>query len=375
MINQPDPVSAAVQPRAMVFVNGELIQFVSAAVDNNSFFQADTFRVVLALSSQPEGRGFNFWGSLEKAEIEIFFGFPVDPVAFSKADLVSFLYGYVDDIEIDPIADQITLAGRDLTSLLIDARQTLASVSYAQKASDIVAQIAKNVGLKPVVTATSIPVGKYQQIVHALLEQKATYWDLVTKLAQIEGFQAYVTGHELHFQPFTAPSAEPYVIRYTTQNSGGAFALNATRLIFTRNLSVAKDLKVDILSFNSKTGKVTKGHAERPRNYNKITRGVAKLDGTPQAYFYAIPNLDGTAADAMAAKILKYLSSHEMNLSGDLPGDALLTPQSLIQVEGTGTPFDQTYYASSIQRTFSFEDGFRMSVTGKNQSPNNPPKV
>lgn len=475
--NQQNSGSVATQPRAAVYVNGELLQgMIEVAVDNNAYFQADTFRVDLAISAQPENRGLNFWASLEKAECEICFGYPANPDSFDKSELTSFLVGNTDDIEIDLVQDRITLAGRDLTALLIDARQTLAYVEYQQKSSDIIISIAKQVGLTPVVVATKTPTGVYQNIVHALLQQKASYWDVATKLAQIEAFQIYVKGRELHFEPrgniqtHVIPGTKPtpeqiaaqqakvdaaykifkqkddelaaeianyklkvqlsqsdrsdllqdeiawqrndiiakgdaikdnyrpaleaeyaklealknsgkppqyvsngYEINYTPQTEGGAYSSNAMRLMFTRNLTVAKDIHVDVISYNSKTGKVARGHAERVRNFNRVTRGVAKVDGQVANYFYAIPNLDSKEADRRANAILQYLSSHEMNLTADLPGDIVLTPQSVVLVKDTNTPFDQTYYPSSVQRRFSFEEGFRMTLIAKNQSPNNPP--
>lgn len=373
-INNPNPHSFASAPRGAAYCNGELLQaVVSIAVDNNNYFQADTFRVVLSLSGQPKSRDLNFWASLEKADIEILFGFPPDPAAFNRADLTSFITGAVDDIDIDITADTITLAGRDLTALLIDSRQTLAHVQYGIKPSDIMQKIAAAVGLTPVIVASPNPVGVYNQIVHALLEQKASYWDLAVKLAQFDGYQIYVKGRELHYEPRTLPDAEPYVIRYNPVADSGAYALNAVRLELTRNLTVAKDIIVDIASWDGKKNRLVKGHALLPRNYNKVTKGVAKLDHAPQHYFYAIPNLSPVEADRRAQKILEYLSSHEMNLSAELPGDVLLTPRSIIRLEGTNTPFDQVFYADSIQRTFSYDDGFRMNIKAKNQSPNNPP--
>ena len=108
----------------------------------------------------------------------------------------------------------------------------------------------------------------------------------------------------------------------------------------------------------------------RKRVRNSTTRKVAQSNDPPQEYVYNIPNLTAEQAQAKAQAILEELSRHEMNIYAELPGDVLLTGQNLIKVEGTGTAFDQTYYPSSIVRRYSVHEGFHMTLTAKNQTPN-----
>ena len=63
------------------------------------------------------------------------------------------------------------------------------------------------------------------------------------------------------------------------------------------------------------------------------------------------------------------ISQHEVNLSAELPGDDLLSAQTPVQVFGTGTAFDQVYYPASIQRRYSLDEGYRMSLRARNFSP------
>lgn len=374
MINNPIPQSSVQAGRGLVYANGERLSGVlSFHVDNNTFFQADTFRVTLSLSGQPKGRGFDWWALQEQIEVELFLGFPKDPGSFEKGELTSFLVGYVDDIEFDPTGDTFTMAGRDLTSKLIDYKRTIVFSSGSLVASDIVTQIAQDRGLTPVVTKTSKAAGGYYQIVKALVESDVTYWDIVTRLAQVERFQVYVKGHELHFEPRTAPDAAPYVLRYQAPTAdNGSPALNAVRMKFGRNLSIAKDLKVRILSFDQKTKKVVNESADRKRVRNTTTRKVAQSNEPPQEYVYHIPNLTAEQAQARAQAILEEISRHEMNLQVEMPGDLLLDAQGIVKVDGTGTAYDQTYYPTSIIRSYSTMEGFHMTLTAKNQTPNAP---
>lgn len=373
MINNPLAPGYAARPRGMVFANGERLAGVhSFQVDNNTFFQADTFRLSLAMSAQPAARAFDWWAQQEKLELEFLIGFPSDPNSFQKVELTSFLVGYADDLEFDPVADVMTLTGRDLTSKLIDFKQTLFSKTVrGQKASDIVTQIAVAQGLTPVVTATTAATGGYYQIVNALIASNATYWDIVTRLAQLEGFQTYVKGHELRFEPRTDPAADPYVIQWRPPADQTASpAVNVQRLQFRRNLSVAKDLRVRVLSFDQKTKKTVNEVADRKRVRSRTSKATP-YDGPPQEYVRTFPNLTAAQAQAKAQALLVELSKHEMNLTADLPGDLLLSATNMVKVIGTGTAFDQTYFASSVVRTFSFDEGFRMALTAKNQTPNN----
>lgn len=374
MINDPFPGSAANRPRGLVYVNGELLQGVFGfAVDNNSFFQADTFRVTVVLSKQPVNRGFAWWAMQESLQIELFLGFPTDPTNFSKPDLTSFLLGYTDDIEFDPSGDTVTLVGRDLTSKLIDYKRAIVFATQSLVASDIVTQIAVARGLTPVVTKTSTATGSYYQIVKALVESNSTYWDIITKLAQIEQFQAYVKGIELHFEPRTPPSTNPYVINWQAPDPiTGYVRSNAPHLTFSRNLSIAKNLKVRVISFDQKTKKTVNETADRKRVYNQTTRSVARSSEPPQEYVYNIPNLTAAQAQARAQAILTELSRHEMNMRADMPGDLRPTSQDIIKVKGTNTAFDQTYFPASITRSYSMDEGFVMSIHAKNQTPNNP---
>lgn len=367
MINNPVPSSSASQPRGMVLINGENVSGLSSfEVDNNSYFQADTFRLTLALSAQPANRGFDFWAAQTSLQAELLVGAPRDPNNFTRTDLKSLLVGYVDDIEIDPLRDEISMVGRDLTSLLIDKKRSITFTNL--KSSDIAAQIAADVGLTANIAPTTAFRGTMNQIVKALVNDRATYWDVLTKLAQIEQYNVWVSGNTLNFQPKQS-TPDTYVLQYQPPQPLAYPVGNFAGMKFSRNLSVTRGVKVTVRSFVQKTGKSVVAMATRTRVQNTTTSRFAKT-GLPVAeYFFTYPNMTTDQAQAKANALAQEISQHEVNLEADLPGDDLLTPQVPVKVVGTGTKFDQIYYPASIQRRYSFEDGYRMILRARNYSP------
>lgn len=370
-INDVNLSGVAQRPRGLVLANGSVIPgVIEIVLDNNNFFQADSFAVTVALNFVSKDNPFYRWDQLTTIEIEILLGFPNNPTNFAKTDLKSFLLGNVDDVEYDPKENTLRLSGRDLTSKLIDYKRAITFSSGSLKASDVVSQIASERGLTPRITATPVPTGTYTQIIHALVKSNSTYWDIIVRLAQVEGFQAYVRGKELFFEPRVAPNADPYLIKYkAADETVGHISMNTTALSFNRNLTVAKDIKVVILSYDKTAKKAISESATRTRSKSKTAGGINKQSDPPQEYVYNVPGLTADKARARAQQKLEELSRHEMNMRATVPGDIDLTAQSVVKVEGTGTAFDQTYFVSSVMRRMHIETGFTMEITGKNQTP------
>lgn len=367
MINDPQPSSSVTRCRGMVLINGEraagLVEF---EVDNNGYFQADTFRVVLCLSAQPEGRAFAFWAAQTGMEVELLAGTPQDPDNFTRTDLRSWLTGWVDDLSVDPLRDEIVLTGRDMTGVLVDTKRTVAFTNL--RSSDIAIQIAREIGLAYAVTETQQFAGVMASIVKQLLNDRATYWDVLTKLAQFEQYAVFVEGKTLHFEP-RSPAMEPYSLQYQAPGALAYVQANFMAMQFARNLTVARGVKVTVLSWNAKTGKTVKAIAQRARVKN-TTIGRSGNTGLPPAeYTFTFSGLDQNDAQKKANALLQDISQHEVNLSAELPGDDLLTAQTPVKVTGTGTEFDQVYYPASIQRRFSLDEGYRMSLRARNYSP------
>ncbi|MGJ7529860.1 phage late control D family protein [Variovorax sp. GB1P17] len=365
-----DPVSSATAPRVAAFANNERLEgVIGFEVDANSFYQADTFRLTLCLSAQPANRDWNWWSMQTSIEVELLAGYPDDVVNFTKTDLVSLVVGNVDDIEIDPIRDEIVMGGRDLTSAFIDNK--IIDKFQNLTASQVATKLAKEHGLTPVVTATQGTVGSYYQIDHVSMQDDKPEWDVLTYLAQVTGNVVYVKGRELHFEPKTDPATQnPYVLKWQRPtDSQFSPVFNAMTLSVSRNLTIAKDVRVTVRSWNQKQKKGFTVTADRKKVKNQTTSKVARSTGPPQQYSFFFPNMTPDEAQKKANQLLKDISEHEVNLNAEIPGDPAVTPSVVIRLQGTETAFDQLFYPASVLHTYDESQGYRTSIRAKNSSP------
>ena len=364
-LNTLPVVAAGRTPRGALKLNGTVVPCLTLEVSNNSFYQADTFRVTVAAQTLPKGLEVAALTALTEIDVEVFFGLPADPAAFSVTDLQSMIQGRVDDYTFDPVSNVLEFVGRDLTALLIDSKTT--SKWPNKKSSDIAKMLAANHGLTASVVPTKAFAGTFYQIDKVDLTDQRTEWDLLTYLANKEQYDVYVVGHVLHFEP-KSTGATPYAIRWTPPSATSASPTsNVETLRFTRNLLVGQGVTVYVRSWNHKQ---MKGFTVF---YPKQTHGVrptaSNLPPGGQIYQITVPNK--TQDECLQIAIAKYNSivQHEMKLSATLPGDNLLDCRATIRVEGTGTDFDQTYYPDTITRTMDLEHGYLMDVSAKNLAP------
>jgi phage protein D len=366
-VNDPTLGARVRQPRALVLVNGAIAAgVVSWEVDNNTHFQPDYFRVVLALSAQSSPTDWAFWASQTDLTVEILCGFPRDPEHYSRNDLQQVILGRVDDIEIDPVRDEILLVGRDYTALFIDSKN--AEQFRNQSASDIVTLLARRHGMQTQSFPTATLAGKYYEIDHAKIVLEMSEWDVLTYLARKENAEVFVRGNTLVFRPRPSGPGVPYVIRWQPPAQERHPVSNAVRVSFQRNLTLAKDVVVFVRTWNQKDKEGRTVKAAATHNKSKVLRGGTAL-GESQIYRFTVANLTVEQAKQFAQAKLAEITQHEIRLTATLPGDNDLTMDNSIQVIGTGTAYDQTYYPNSISREFSIDEGYVMHVNAKNHSP------
>ena len=359
------PLNAARAPRSIVKLNGSAIgAVVSWQLDNNSNYQADTFRVDLAAGVLPAAQNVAWLSSQADLSVEILAGFPANPQAPLVGELTSFILGRVDDIAYDAKQNTVTLSGRDYTSQLIDTKTT--EVFANQTAAQIVATLAARHGLTANAVSNPALVGSYYEIDHRRLTDEHTEWDLLTWLAHQENCNVWVSGTTLNFQPVPDPTADTYVITWTPTVPPQA---NVIDLKFARNLTLAKDVTVIVNSWNSKQKKGFKVTAKATHSKNKTLRNPSIPYGEPQVFTQTIPGLTVQEAQVRANALLASISAHEVRLDASLPGDNILTTRTLVTVQGTGTAFDQVYYPDSVVRSMSVSAGYRMELAAKNHSP------
>ena len=368
MLNQVPVVSRGRQPRGLVLINGEEVIFNHFEVDNNNLYLADTFEVEIPISTNNPDIDLSYLYSQPAILIEIFAGFPQNPSHYNKSELMSLIVGQVDTVNVHLESRTVTLAGRDLTAKFIDAKTMNKYPNLTS--SQIVTQLAKARGLTPVVTETKTKVGIYYQDELVRLTSENNEWDLINFLAREEGFTAYVKGMELHFEPYPDENSDPYVIQYKHPDSlDNTTQSNVISLELERNLTLAKDIIVYVRTFNPKTKKPVTKKMQATHTANSVLKGKAQPIGEAQKYVYVRNNLTPEQALQFAQKELKRLSLHEMKLTATLQADNILTCRNMIQVKGTNSPLDQTYYPNSIIRRMSYDGGYEMTVHAKNHSP------
>ncbi len=313
---------------------------LEASVSSNSHYAADRFRLRAALSSVDTG-------VLATADlrIEIFVG--VD------TGLQSLIVGLADRIDIDPIQGVVEIEGRDLCAGLIESRiqQTFSN----QTSSEIARGFAQGHGLLADVAETTTPVGRYYQSEHdqVVLDQfcrATTQWDLLVFLAQHEGFDVWVSGITLHFQPV----ATAVVAQTVSPSECLGFRMQ-------RALTLASDIEVVVKSWNSR----------QQSAFMQVARQSGRRSGAgarTQRYVYVRPNLLPDQALQLAQRILADLSRHERVVQLTMPGALVLSPRSMIAIAGTGTDFDQVYQVAEIERDLSVERGFVQQVKVKNST-------
>lgn len=348
-------------PRGLVRINGEVMAgWESWSWDGNSMFQADQFSCAFAISGLPANRGVSWFAGQTTLQVELFAGFPADPLNFSAADLESLFLGEADEAEFRWTSGRLILHGRDLTARFLDNKT---AEKWPEKTSSQIATILANRrGLTPVVTATSRKVGVYYKNGHVRLTDDRTEWDLLTWLAKEEGFVVYVKGTELHFEP--PPSAGTYPVSYQAASRGRTPIGSQIRIDTTRVLTVARDITVTVRSADPKSKKTIVRKAQR------TGRG-----GAAQNYVYSFPALSAAAAQQRANQILADLSRHEMRLRFSGPADNLLRKSDVISLTGTGTTFDQTYFPDSVTRTLDARGAYQMEALAKNHSPESDPRL
>jgi phage protein D len=356
--------SFASQPRGIVKVNGTpIVGWTGWSVTNTNNSTPDTFRCEFAGVILPIDRDTQWFSQQKDMYVELFGGFPSNLKSFGATDLKSFIYGQVDHIDYDPDQDILSVEGRDLTRVFIDTKSTQKYPNLTS--SQIITQLAKSHGLNAVVTATKTQTGKYYEIDHVNMTDERTEWELMNYLAGAEGFLVFVRGQTVYFQPpTTIDTGTPYMLTKTITDIQGPPVTNWESLKLSRALTVSRGINVIVRSWNSKQQKGFTAYYPNKQSGVKVGGSSA-----PQTYSRTFPNLTQDQAQKKAESLYQAIVQHEMRLQVEMPADTVLDTTSLIQLTGTGTDWDQTYYPDAITRNFDWNGGFDMSVMAKNHSP------
>ena len=362
----PPSGATARRPIAVVRLDGvELPGVLAVRTSNVSHNSADQFEVELPLQIQPGTANWAAWGDPNThSEIEVLYG--MLDAAGNRSALNSAVLGPVDAVAVSQPENRVVLSGRDYSSVLIDT-QTFENFSN-QTASQIATTIAGRHGLTPVVQATTTPVGLKNEDdqTYSRVTRRESEWDLLVQLARAEGFVCYVRGRNLFFQPDTEPAAAPYRLVWVPPPAPGASpSSNVKSIRLNRALTLARNIAVTVVSHDPATGKAVTARQSSMLAAH-AARGNAQVG--PQSYTIDIPGLTQAQADQRARQLLKQYALFERVIDVQMPGDPFLQFEQPIRLSGTGTDWDQIYYADRIERSLSLTGGFTMTIRAKNSS-------
>lgn len=348
----PTAGSQVRKPFVKVLLNGSVaLSAYSAEITNNSHFTSDTFRVECALSAMPAAYGKAYWADSVNDRVKVSIG-------TGTGTAVPFIIGQIDNAEMNPITKVLTLTGRDLSALFIDAKTT--EKFQNQTSSQIAATLAARHGLQANIAQTKTKVGTFYTIDQVNLTREQSEWDLLIFLAQHEGFDLWVSGNTLNFQPsLDLDKVSPYLMIYSDSPSKYA---SVTDLKLQRSQTLARDIIVIVRSWNQ-----TQETAFSVTYKRAQAQKGQRAGGQAQTYTFTVPNLDHQGALNYAMRKAEQISRHERVISAEMAGDDTLTIRTPIQLVGTGTSFDQKYYPDTITRRIS-ADRFGMTARAKNHS-------
>lgn len=299
---------------------------VALRIESVGYFAADRFSLSFAIGASPATtvRYFSTLG-LQMITIE---------AALDGIGYVLLLTGQIDNIQINFAQKIALLSGRDLSARLID---TEISETFAnQTASQIATTIAGRHGLTGNITPTPTPVGQYYELDHARSSlgqnsRAATEWNLLTMLAQAEGFSLAVKGTTLIFAP----------------------PINAAPVLLTVQDFMA-------LSFDTATSLPQSAQVKSWNSRDKAVISGGAGSGTRTTIIR--PNLTATQAQNFAGNHLAMLGTHTTILSGAMPADLSLSPGMQLLLRGTDSALDQNYTISAISRSLHKNSGFTQNI-------------
>ncbi len=362
-INDPTgPQTAFRSPLLRVLSNSApLAGAVSASATVNGYYQASHFNVDFAVSAGAPG----WWDVNPPLVLDV--QFSVD----AGQSWTSVIIGEVDHLTANLQTGTLQMEGRDLSARLIESKTQETFLN--QTSSQVAATLAARHGFAANVAATTTLVRRYYEgdhttITHGQFARSTTEWDLLVNLAQREGFDVYMAGTTLNFQPTTPPNANPFALVWLPPAPVPRF--NAVTLRMERSLTIAKDVQVQVRSWTSQQGRgFTKSATAIGGKAAVAASGSAKGGITTQKYVFIRPNLTEDQAQKLANQLAIEITKHERVIAVEMPGELVLTPRIMVQLSGTGTSFDQAYFIDSIDRSISFDGGFTQSLRMKNTSP------
>jgi prophage tail gpP-like protein len=320
-----------------VSINGVAVSgLMQAVISTNNYYSSDTFSLTFAMGAAPL-RAIAWWALLSSASVQ---------VSYSGSDLPDsgeIITGDVDAMVIDPIAQTVSIEGRDLSARLIDSYVQQDFVN--QTASDIVSTLAVQFGLNVQVTETDGSIGRYFEDGYTKLSlgqfsNIRSNWDLVVQLAREQTFDVFVQGTTLAFQPAGVLTEAPVTIG----------PRDVMTLHLEQNLALQATPAVTVQSWSS----------QQMAAYSSA--GTSDNSGTTPGYLFSGSNLTASQADAYALQYTNEVNRLRTTLRLEMPWSLALNPRRLLNLNNTNSSFDGLYQIDQVDRHYSSTLGSTQTV-------------
>ena len=345
------------RPRCRLVVSGSTINGCqSVEVSTSNLGQAGSFFIQVADDTRSRSSGSQ-WSDADAIDISVQVGFIPPGLPETAVDWQELISGQVDRIRLDPVTGTTTIEGRDYAARLLDLPVTENFLNCTS--SDVATQLAQRCGLSASVDQTSSIIGQYYQIEHARValsrfSKFSTAWDLLSNLAQIEGFDLWVQGSSLFFQPSSTAGSTTRTVSFQSPSQTSASpSLNLSSLTLERSLTLAGGVPVSVVSWNSRQRRRVSARSDGASDTSTATINVVR------------PNLLQDTAQALANGIFGQTSGHERRLIATMPGDLTLSPRDGINLIGVGSSWDGSYRVDSVDREMTLAGGFVQRFTAK----------
>jgi len=269
---------------------------------------------------------------------------------------VTLFDGLVESIAYDPINRLAQVEGRDYSSVLMNTSYQDAYLN--QTASEIATQIAQRHGFNPSITPTTTLAGDYQgdgysQMLLNTHSRITSEWDLLSHLAENEGFELFVTGTTLVFAPLTSLETN-----YLTLCNSDVKSVR-----FHRNCPLSSQTTLTVKSWNTWQNQMvyyTDGWSD-----DQTVSDPAGLSCDPATEIAIVrPNLTSSDAERLVQRYSGALAERVLSVEIAIPGEMLLKPFDTVTFGGNGSSFDADYIVRSVRRQFSATGGFIEFIHG-----------
>ena len=406
------PRSYARKPRGRVTANGTPLRFTKFEVIQNNNHGTDTFQVELPLFDPKAPHDWTWWADQTDIEIEVSVGFeqqdgsvgswqslivgPVDAVAMAPLSYghnqgggggsgvnVRSAVGYGGAIRHEggpahPMGAVLTIRGRDYSGQLQDSQMSQQFIGNDLSAAQIIPQIVARVPQLSVdfTPASNDAIPDIYNNQGGRLFLNRSPWDVITSLADHEGYQVRMKGRTVVVQPNGPPdTSNPYRVYYTPESHDAnnpqnyrPVSSNVITLRLARAINIAKGVDVFVQAYDSQTGQRPSRKVARVRSGRRASRNGATQAQSPTSYTFNRPGMSPEQAQKHANARAGQIAQFEREISFQIAGDPTLTVDRPIMLTGTGTQFDQTYFIDQVDHRLAVESGYAMEVRARNKS-------